>query len=121
MREEKCGSDITNSDTVTIHDTVRCRFNHYDRLGYCIGYMIETGMYICNLYVDFETGYIKWDDEDRNNGNSFSGVLPDGTYNQDTVVFFCCRDDGPSYNPITLPTDDTFILFPVEDKCQEVM
>ena len=38
-------------------------------------------------------GYLHWDDEDYINANKFSGVLPDGTYDRNTDIHFCCRDD----------------------------
>ena len=38
-------------------------------------------------------GYLHWDDEDDNNVNKFSGVLPDGTYGRNTDIHFCYRDD----------------------------
>ncbi|PIK48303.1 hypothetical protein BSL78_14842 [Apostichopus japonicus] len=82
--------------------------------------MSSIGISLGRSLEGFKTGYIKWDDEDGNNGNSYSGTLPDGTYDQDTVIFFCCRNDGPTYRPIPLPTDDPFVLFPTDEECQEV-
>nr|XP_054774222.1 uncharacterized protein LOC129282359 [Lytechinus pictus] len=68
----------------------------------------------------FTEGNIYWDDEDDNNGNSVSGVLPDGDYGRNTRIYFCCRTDGYAHIPIYLPTDDNFILFPLYSTCQSV-
>ena len=43
----------------------------------------------------FASGYLYWDDEDRNNQNKYSGVRPDGDYNRNTKMYFCCRNDAP--------------------------
>ena len=47
----------------------------------------------------FDHGYIFWDDEDEDNNNGVSGSLPDGVYNRDTKIYFCCRNDGHYYYP----------------------
>ena len=39
------------------------------------------------------TGHLHWDDEDNSNANKRSGVLPDGNYNCNTDIHFCCRND----------------------------
>ncbi|XP_072016215.1 uncharacterized protein [Amphiura filiformis] len=36
-------------------------------------------------------GAVYWDDENNNNVNSYSGELPDGVYNIDTRIEFCCQ------------------------------
>ncbi|XP_063442794.1 uncharacterized protein LOC134723085 [Mytilus trossulus] len=59
----------------------------------------------------FRTGIIYWDDEDHNNANSKKGILPDGTYNRYTRIYYCCRSDGPSYRSIVLPTSKPFYLY----------
>lgn len=43
------------------------------------------------LYLGFESGFIRWDDEDNENVNSFDGTLPSGVYDADTVIYYCCR------------------------------
>ena len=40
-----------------------------------------------------DIGYIYWDDEDNSNANRRHGVLPNGIYNENTKIFFCCRND----------------------------
>lgn len=44
-----------------------------------------------NCVSGFDIGSIKWDDEDHNNGNGNDGTLPDGSYDGDTTMFYCCR------------------------------
>jgi len=69
----------------------------------------------------FSEGWIKWDDEDTKNDNFVSGVLPDGSYGQDTVVHFCCRSDGLAEAPIELPMHVPFFLLKQSNTCQRVM
>ncbi|XP_068753813.1 uncharacterized protein [Montipora capricornis] len=58
----------------------------------------------------FGNGYVKWDDEDSNNANKVTGQLPDGVYDRNTKIEFCCRDDGYATNVINLPTNVPFVL-----------
>lgn len=67
-----------------------------------------------------QEGLIHWDDEDNNNRNSHDGVLPDGNYNRNTDISFCCRTDGDASQPIYLPTDRPFILLANDPSCQAV-
>ena len=67
----------------------------------------------CTIYwshTGFTEGHIKWDDEDLNNKNRYGGQVPDGRYDRNTVLYYCCRADGHATNPIVLPTDSPFIL-----------
>ncbi|CAG2214853.1 unnamed protein product [Mytilus edulis] len=59
----------------------------------------------------FRTGSIYWDDEDHANANTKNGVPPDGTYDRNTRIYYCCRSDGPSYSSIVLPTSKPFYLY----------
>ena len=70
----------------------------------------------------FNHGEIYWDDEDRNNGNRHRGTMPDGVYNSNTRMFFCCRNDGSTSTPIILPINRPFILMPTQHGrvCQAV-
>ncbi|XP_033637903.1 uncharacterized protein LOC117298694 [Asterias rubens] len=68
----------------------------------------------------FAEGWIKWDDQDALNSNEASGVLPDGVYDHNTLIYFCCREDGDPTVPILLPTADPFYLFRKNGKCQAV-
>ncbi|WAR05806.1 hypothetical protein MAR_021175 [Mya arenaria] len=84
----------------------------------------------------FDEGYVLWDDEDSMNRNDWQGVLPDGTYDEDTLQRYCCRcscnfcvdvifpnsrSDGMPTEAIVLPTDKPFYLFQyTRDVCQKV-
>jgi len=48
-------------------------------------------------------------------------VLPDGTYNKNTKVEYCCRNDGSAERPIKLPSSAPFYLYKLGDVCQEVL
>ena len=65
---------------------------------------------MCNV-PGFTEGHIRWDDEDDDNNNSKGGTLPDGTYDEDTIIYYCCRDDGFPSNEIILPTDTPFVMY----------
>ena len=70
------------------------------------------------------SGSVLWDDENGVNGknkNSNFGVLPEGVYNQDTKIFFCCHITGSYDSPIELPSDKPFFLIPFRAHCQEVL
>ena len=68
----------------------------------------------------FSSGSVYWDDEDTQNVNSFSGTLPDGDYNKNTRIYFCCRSDGSTSTAITLPTTTNFYLYRYGSTCQQV-
>jgi len=69
----------------------------------------------------FEDGSIFWDDENDLNKNQVEGVLPDGSYNEDTRIDYCCRADGLPSTNIYLPNTQAFSLYPHdEDVCQTV-
>ena len=66
-------------------------------------------------------GSIHWDDEDNVNGNQENGILPDGTYDMDTEINYCCHDQGNWYDPIELPVSVPIFLLPYKSKnCQRV-
>lgn len=66
-------------------------------------------------------GYIFFDDENRKNLNKMGGVLPDGEYNEDTKLFYCCRTDGDKLEPISLPISSPFYLLAYNNsECQQV-
>jgi hypothetical protein len=67
------------------------------------------------------SGSIKWDDEDSQNNNSFGGTLPDGNFDGDTLIEFCCQNQGLWSNSIQLPVDKPFYLLPRNSQnCQRV-
>ena len=66
-------------------------------------------------------GYVFWDDENGKNINKKGGTLPDGIYDQDTLVYYCCRTDGDKYTPISLPVISPFYLMAFNTpECQRV-
>ncbi|XP_071798872.1 uncharacterized protein [Asterias amurensis] len=67
------------------------------------------------------SGFIFWDDEDSNNQNEVQGIVPSGVYDQDTRIDYCCMTDGDVSQPISLPTQNPFYLFPYNsEQCQAV-
>ena len=66
-------------------------------------------------------GYIFFDDENHKNQNKMGGTLPDGIYNKDTNISYCCRTDGDKFKPITLPVKNPFYLLAYNtSECQKV-
>ena len=55
-------------------------------------------------------GWVFWDDKNMANKNTKEGVLPNGTYNEDTKIFFCCQTVGSVFQTIYLPADKPFYL-----------
>ena len=72
------------------------------------------------FHSGFTQGWIKWDDEDDSNRNTKHNSLPDGKYDKDTKIEYCCRRDGFATNEIILPTDVPFILYKATNQCQYV-
>ena len=49
------------------------------------------------------------------------GTLPDGVYDKDTKIEFCCRTDGDKKDSISLPTLKPFFLLAYGSaECQQV-
>ncbi|XP_067027018.1 serine-rich adhesin for platelets-like isoform X2 [Acropora muricata] len=66
-------------------------------------------------------GDVKWDDENKNNQNKKTGTLPDGVYDADTVIEYCCSTSGDVNVPISLPTLKPFFLLAYgSPQCQQV-
>ncbi|XP_074610958.1 uncharacterized protein LOC141865538 isoform X3 [Acropora palmata] len=70
-------------------------------------------------------GFVRWDDDDVDgsslNKNDKGGTLPEGIYDQNTKINFCCRTDGRKSHPVLLPTRDPFLLLAYgSEKCQMV-
>ena len=67
------------------------------------------------------TGNVKWDDEDFWNLNQRGGEIPDGVYNKNTRIYYCCQKDGLKTIPISLPTSYPFFLMAYgSSQCQQV-
>ena len=106
---------ITTHFCVKIEQITEEQLN-WPRGSYCIG---QKGM---KCPDGFHNGSIKWDDKDINNKNENVQVLPEGKYDSNTVINFCCRsDNGSPSNPIQLPTGEPFVLYRRGRKCQKVM
>ncbi|XP_068728132.1 uncharacterized protein [Montipora capricornis] len=68
-----------------------------------------------------KNGFVYWDDDDLVNGNDNGGNLPDGVYDTNTKIEFCCQSDGNKNDPVLLPTETPFYLFPYKSPiCQMV-
>ena len=48
------------------------------------------------------------------------GTVPDGVYDRNTKIYYCCRDDGHFTTPIVLPTEVPFYLIKKGEHCQQV-
>lgn len=70
------------------------------------------------LFTGFNEGYIQYDDTKI--PSDFYGILPDGQFSRDARFYFCCRGDGKTKTPITLPSEEPFILFADTSSCQKV-
>ena len=102
------------------------------RFFYCVktsrgssGYQWPKGTYCIAKRGSCPTGFNKhgsiyWDDEDSNNKNRRWGTLPDGRYDTNTEVQYCCRNDGRHSTPMTLPIMERFILYRYGGRCQLV-
>lgn len=83
--------------------------------------MISLSTVLCHTGLNNAT--VLWTDEVSNNENSFSGQIPDGTFNEPpfTVIEYCCRTDGYATNAIILPTESPFVLLKSNTHlCQKV-
>lgn len=72
----------------------------------------------------FKDGNITWNDRKsrirRKSDNKKWGILPDGVYDKNTMVNFCCRNDGSSSSPMMLPIGKPFVLYRYGGSCQAV-
>ncbi|XP_067664443.1 uncharacterized protein [Haliotis asinina] len=70
----------------------------------------------------FQEGSILWDDENNYNMNYVKeqSTLPDGDFNDDTKLFYCCREDASPVQEIALPTSAPFYLLMKSGTCQNV-
>lgn len=90
------------------------------------GFTWPRGRYCIAQYGEscpsgFFSGYRHWDDEDSNNENSLQLPVPDGNYDRNTRINYCCRSDGDVNKPILLPTRRSFILYRYGGTCQKVL
>lgn len=53
--------------------------------------------------------------------NDKGGTLPDGIYDEDTLIYYCCRTDGDKFKPMSLPLISPFYLKAYRSReCQRV-
>ncbi|XP_066285437.1 uncharacterized protein [Branchiostoma lanceolatum] len=75
--------------------------------------------------IGFGIGEVFWDDKDsidifHKNKNHWKGELPDGIYDHNTLIRYCCRNDGNANTRILLPNRSPFYLFRYRQGCQQV-
>jgi hypothetical protein len=70
------------------------------------------------------SGWVRWDDSDYENKNRKGGFLPDGSYDKDTKIEYCCQTKGHWCDLIELPVSQPFYLLTSSSadtpKCQMV-
>lgn len=76
------------------------------------------------IQIKFLSGWVFWDDENQDTidgGNMVAGYTPEGVYELDTLMYFCCNTKGNKSQPIDLPLDKPFYLLAYNSKrCQSV-
>lgn len=67
----------------------------------------------------FKDGFIQFNDQDIFTNNKAGGTLPDGVYDGNTKIFFCCRNDAsPTVTqPLYLPPSIPFFLVRYSGGC----
>lgn len=71
-------------------------------------------------HTGFADGTIQFDDVGSSAPEDTSS-LPDGTFGEDTMYSYCCRNDGFTRDPMRLPNDKPFVLFRHKvSRCQSV-
>ncbi|KAL8580424.1 hypothetical protein ACOMHN_054338 [Nucella lapillus] len=68
----------------------------------------------------FQQGFVQWDDANVVNHDSKDGTLPDGDYDRNTKIYFCCRNDSLPTHSLFLPIDKPFYLLRHTRGCQHV-
>ncbi|XP_028403904.1 uncharacterized protein LOC114526490 [Dendronephthya gigantea] len=65
-------------------------------------------------------GYIKWDDKSESEGNLNQnlGSLPEGKYDDNTKIFYCCQNQSSWHDVIELPNTSPFYLLPYKSRLQ---
>lgn len=73
---------------------------------------------------DMTSGSVFWDDEDEDHQTQVGEGSPDGSYVNDTTIYYCCQNDGNPYDSIELPVERPFYLLTSNSfatpKCQMV-
>ena len=97
-----------------INSYIRIRLGRNLKTYYCTktsdgtsGFAWPRGKYCIARYggscpSGFYKGYIHWDDENSDNINRKHDPVPDGNYDCNTRINFCCRSDGNVNEPMLL-------------------
>ena len=136
-RDQSSGGDIDVSTSIT--RALDIRYGRIISTSYCvkdetntdlgIGFDWPGGKYCIARKEnfcpspEFAEGSITWNDRKsfiRKNDNAVWGKLPDGVYDKNTKIYFCCRNNGRYSDPIQLPTEDPFVLYRYGGQCQNV-
>lgn len=138
IKQDNEDTDNQNRFAVTpleaeFSDYIAGEFGQDTELCYCVkqdmsadpSFTWQAGRYCIvskgGCHSGFRHGEIFWHDEDTNNKNERTGVLPDGRFDTDTQLSFCCRQDGDPNQEIVLPTDTPFVLYQTRERgCQKV-
>lgn len=126
--------DSSNANHFTNAQLVVGQFDSNMKLCYCTRldakpsvFKWQPGRYCIARKLDacpslgFETGELYWDDEDSSNDNRESGIPPDGRYDSNTQISYCCRADGDIETPMVMPIDKPFVLYQYNRHgCQKV-
>ena len=72
----------------------------------------------------FKEGSITWNDKKsflrRKSLNRQWGELPDGEYDKNTKMYFCCRNDASASDPMMFPISEPFVLYRYGGTCQKI-
>ena len=129
LQDTEGGSSNTDAYTYDFLTLVNGAYNAGFMLSYCsytpnvVGenHFWPEGKYCIlrlkgNCPQGFREGKIHWDDEDTGNRNRIvvgEGNQPDGKFDKDTTIYFCCRNDNTE-EMMFLPTEDPFTLYVME-------
>jgi len=116
---------IPNFHVISLSLFVQSRTVRVKLVNFFISALCSLGQYCLFKKEDcpkgLKEGHVFWDDENDKNINKKGGTLPDGKYDQDTLVYYCCKTDGDRYTPISLPVISPFYLKPFNtSECQRV-
>ena len=86
--------------------------------------LATTGVSWLHCVSVFFIGWVFWDDEnieELDGGNMVRGFTPEGVYELDTLIYFCCNTKGNKSIPIELPLQNSFYLLAYNsEECQSV-
>ena len=109
---------------VPVNPSDACELPHLSpNLRQCTQHSLSWQNLNCCLFVEhigFSDGSIQFDDKGSSAPENASS-LPDGNFGEDTLYFYCCRNDGFTRDPLSLPNNKPFVLLRYESsRCQTV-